>query len=124
MRAILQGHFKRTARLWGLAALAAIGLAAETTPVLADESINTGYFGGVAIMGYDPVAYFTDNKAVKGSEKYSYDWLGTPWHFASSEHKEMFAADPIKYAPNTAAIAPPRSWAARSPSTLIRTRSK
>ena len=50
-------------------------------------------------MGYDPVAYFTDNKAVKGSEKYSYDWLGTPWHFASSEHQEMFAADPIKYAP-------------------------
>jgi YHS domain-containing protein len=50
-------------------------------------------------MGYDPVAYFTDNRAVKGSEEYSYDWLGTPWHFASSEHKEMFAADPIKYAP-------------------------
>ena len=99
MRAILQGHFKRTARLWGLTALAAIGLSAETRPVLADELINTGYFGGVAIMGYDPVAYFTDNRAVKGSEKYSYDWLGTPWHFASSEHKEMFAADPIKYAP-------------------------
>jgi len=62
MRAILQGHFKRTTRLWGLTALAAIGLSAEIRPVLADESINTGYFGGVAIMGYDPVAYFTETR--------------------------------------------------------------
>ena len=74
MRALLQRHFKRTTRLWGLTALAAIGLSVETRPALADESINTGYFGGVAIMGYDPVAYFTDNKAVKGSEESSYDW--------------------------------------------------
>ena len=65
MRALLQGHFKRTTSLWGLAALAAIGLSIETGPVFADESINTGYFGGVAIMGYDPVAYFTDNRAVR-----------------------------------------------------------
>jgi hypothetical protein len=99
MRAILQKHFKQAARFFGLAALAAIAVSAETGPVLADESINTGYFGGVAIMGYDPVAYFTDDRAVKGSEKYSYYWLGTPWHFASMEHKEMFTSDPIKYAP-------------------------
>ena len=99
MRARLQRHFKQTARLCGLAGLAAVAVVAETRPVLADESVNTGYFGGVAIMGYDPVAYFTDNRAVKGSEKYSYDWLGTPWHFASREHQEMFASEPIKYAP-------------------------
>jgi YHS domain-containing protein len=99
MRIILQGHVKRTARLWGLAVFAAVAVTTETGSVLADESVNTGYFGGVAIMGYDPVAYFTDNRAVKGSEKYSYDWLGTPWRFASREHQEMFTADPIKYAP-------------------------
>ena len=45
------------------------------TSAMADDSVNTGYFGGVAIMGYDPVAYFTEGKAVKGSEKFSYDWL-------------------------------------------------
>ena len=99
MRTTLQERAKRMARLSGLAMLAAIAASIETRPALADESVNTGYFGGVAIMGYDPVAYFTDNRAVKGSEKYSYDWLGTPWHFASREHQEMFAADPIKYAP-------------------------
>jgi hypothetical protein len=56
MRATLHGHFKQTARLWALAALAAIAVSTGIKPVLADESINTGYFGGVAIMGYDPVA--------------------------------------------------------------------
>jgi hypothetical protein len=65
----------------------------------ADGTVNTGYFGGVAIMGYDPVAYFTDGKAVKGSENISYDWLGTPWHFASDEHRKMFMSEPVKFAP-------------------------
>ena len=55
--------------------------------------------GGVAIMGYDPVAYFTENQAVKGSEKFSYEWLGTPWHFANNKHREMFMNEPVKYAP-------------------------
>ena len=68
-------------------------------PALADGRVNTGYFGGVAINGYDTVAYFLDNKAVKGSEKYSYDWLGTPWYFASEAHRELFKENPAKYAP-------------------------
>ena len=65
----------------------------------ADDSVNTGYFGGVAIMGYDTVAYFTDGRAVKGSEEFAYEWLGTPWHFANKEHQEMFMSRPVKYAP-------------------------
>ncbi len=69
------------------------------SPALADNTVNTGYFGGVAIMGYDPVAYFTDSAAVKGSEQFSYDWLGTPWHFSSREHQELFKSEPVKYAP-------------------------
>jgi len=74
----------------------AIGGAASA---LADDSVNTGYFGGVAIMGYDTVAYFTEGKAVKGSDEFSYEWLGTPWHFASKKHQEMFISAPVKYAP-------------------------
>jgi YHS domain-containing protein len=96
MRIIPRRHIERIA---AAAALAALAISAASTAALADESVNTGYFGGVAIMGYDPVAYFTDNRAVKGSEQYSYDWLGTPWHFASPEHMAMFVGDPIKYAP-------------------------
>src|SRR4051794_26925071 len=77
----------------------AFALLAGGAPALADGSVNTGYFGGVAIMGYDPVAYFTDNRAVKGSEKFSYEWLGTPWHFANDQHRELFRSDPVRYAP-------------------------
>ena len=62
-------------------------------PALAGE-INTGYFGDVAIKGYDPVAYFTMSKAVKGSEKYSHRWLGATWHFSSPEHKKNFQVAP------------------------------
>lgn len=76
-------------------AVAAIGVGSA----LANDSVNTGYFGGVAIMGYDTVAYFTEGKAVKGSEEFSYEWLGTPWHFANKKHQEMFMSEPTKYAP-------------------------
>jgi len=78
---------------FSLAAIAGGGSA------FADDSVNTGYFGGVAIMGYDTVAYFTEGKAVKGSDKFTYDWLGTPWHFASKKHQDMFISEPEKYAP-------------------------
>src|SRR5438874_11771501 len=80
-------------------AIFAVVAIAGTVSALADDSVNTGYFGGIAIMGYDTVAYFTDGPAVKGSEKYSSEWLGTPWHFASKEHQYMFTRDPVKYAP-------------------------
>lgn len=83
----------------GCAAACVIAALAGSGPALADGTVNTGYFGGVAIMGYDTVAYFTEGKAVKGSDEYSYEWLGTPWHFASKKHQEMFMSEPVKYAP-------------------------
>lgn len=61
--------------------------------------INTGYFGNVAIKGYDPVAYFTEQRAVKGDEEISQSWLGADWKFASEKHKKLFAENPVKYAP-------------------------
>lgn len=54
---------------------------------------------GIAIGGYDTVAYFTDAKAVKGSDEFSYVWLGATWHFASAKHRDLFVSDPVKYAP-------------------------
>ena len=89
----------RLVRNLGAAALVAVAAVAGAGSAWADDSVNTGYFGGVAIMGYDTVAYFTDGKAVKGSEEFTYDWLGTPWHFASKKHQEMFMSEPVKYAP-------------------------
>jgi hypothetical protein len=54
---------------------------------------------GVAIRGYDPVAYFTDSKPTKGDPKFSYSWGGASWQFASAEHRDLFGQSPEKYAP-------------------------
>lgn len=78
---------------------AAVMLLSFTPPAGAEELVNTGYFGDVAIKGYDPVAYFTQNQAVQGSDKYSYRWLGATWQFASAENRALFIAEPAKYAP-------------------------
>jgi YHS domain-containing protein len=53
----------------------------------------------VILKGYDPVAYFTESKPVKGDPKYSYEWDEGRYHFASAKHRDMFAGDPEKYAP-------------------------
>ena len=54
---------------------------------------------GLAIKGYDPVAYFTEGRAMKGSKAFAHEWLGETWHFANARHRDLFAADPVKYAP-------------------------
>jgi YHS domain-containing protein len=54
---------------------------------------------GVAIQGYDPVAFFTDNKPVKGDPAILIKRDGAIYYFASKEHKELFAKDPSKYEP-------------------------
>jgi hypothetical protein len=87
---------RAVARIGGGALLALLALGG---PAAAGNAVNTGLFGGVAIMGYDPVAYFTEGRPMKGSEEFAYQWLGTPWHFANANHRDMFAADPAKYAP-------------------------
>ena len=54
---------------------------------------------GVAVGGYDPVAYFTDGEPVEGSPDYAYDWNGATWRFTSQAHLDLFEADPGRYAP-------------------------
>lgn len=54
---------------------------------------------GAAIYGYDPVAYFTESKAVKGDPQVRSSYGGAVYYFANSSHKTMFEADPAKYAP-------------------------
>ncbi len=76
-----------------------LGLFGAPGPAHAGKMISQSFFGGVAISGYDPVAYFTEGRAVEGSEEITYAWLGATWHFVSAEHRDLFAADPMKYAP-------------------------
>jgi YHS domain-containing protein len=53
----------------------------------------------VAIQGYDPVAFFTDGKPVKGDQKFLVKHDGAIYFFASKEHKDLFKADSAKYTP-------------------------
>jgi hypothetical protein len=55
---------------------------------------------GLAIKGYDTVAYFTEGKAVKGNGQHLFTWNEAIWQFANAEHKELFAANPDKYVPH------------------------
>lgn len=54
---------------------------------------------GLAIQGYDPVAYFTDGKPVMGSPAFATEYGGARYWFASAAHEEMFKRDPAKFAP-------------------------
>jgi len=54
---------------------------------------------GLALQGYDPVAYFTDGKPVKGSPEFTASYKGATYQFASAEHREMFSQSPAKYEP-------------------------
>ena len=55
--------------------------------------------GGLAIEGYDPVAYFTLNKAVKGKKDLAVFHQGVTYYFSSTAHKELFKASPARYEP-------------------------
>ncbi len=54
---------------------------------------------GVALQGYDPVAFFTDQKPLKGDPKFVVKRDGAIYFFTSKEHKELFTQDPAKYEP-------------------------
>ncbi len=54
---------------------------------------------GIAVRGTDVVAYFTEGRAVAGSPAFTHDWRGATWRFASAANRDLFAADPDRYAP-------------------------
>ena len=74
---------------------------AAVLPLLGDskaDPINKDK-GGVAIKGYDPVAYFTQSKPVPGSSAFTHQWMNSTWWFASAADRDEFARNPEKYAP-------------------------
>ena len=54
---------------------------------------------GVGLKGYDPVAYFVNGQPTKGTGRYSLQWKGITYRFASAEDLQHFKADPQKYLP-------------------------
>jgi len=68
-----------------------------SNPVWAVAPISND--NGVAIRGYDPVAYFTLGKATKGNSTFTYQWMGANWWFSNKSHREAFGMNPERYAP-------------------------
>ena len=64
----------------------------------AAEPVNTDT-QGLAIQGFDSVAYFIQREPLKGMEEFTYQWMGVEWRFAGAEHLDLFKANPEQYAP-------------------------
>ena len=84
--------------------LAALVLTVVAFTAQAEEPVSKSFFGGVAIDGKDTVAYHrvkeTDpHKAVKGSKSWKAEWKGAKWLFTTEADRDLFAADPERYAP-------------------------
>ena len=77
--------------LQGLALTAVLAVLAPV-PALAQER-------PLVLKGYDPVAYFTDGKPVEGAAAYEVVFDGQRYRFASAQHRDLFKANPDKYAP-------------------------
>ncbi|WMT86251.1 hypothetical protein NO932_15195 [Pelagibacterium sp. 26DY04] len=77
-----------------------LALVLLAAPALAREkAIVTNVLTGVAISGYDPVAYFTEDAAIQGSPLYELQWSGVTWYFSSAANRDVFARAPEVYAP-------------------------
>jgi len=79
-----------------LVLLIAASTVATSIPSVAAESVP------LAIKGYDPVAYFTVGRPVRGLPKIEYEWDEHRYRFSRPEHRELFMADPVRYAPQFA----------------------
>lgn len=93
-------RFLGLSTIWLLAGLLAFGLLAPGH-ALAVDPVNKNLFG-VAVKGYDVVAYFTQGAALEGDSDHTYEWKGAIWRFANRDNRDRFAKDPTRYAPQYA----------------------
>ena len=66
------------------------------TPAFAGEYFEKD---GVAIRGYDPIAYFAEMKPVKGSPEFHAEYQGSTFYFSTAANRGTFVANPDKFAP-------------------------
>lgn len=82
-----------------LATLAVLALLFQPVrPVLADQPMFHAE-DGVAIDGYDTVAFFIEGRAVQGRPEFAVVWKGVVWRFVSVDNQYSFEADPRAFAP-------------------------
>ena len=81
--------------------LAAVSLFASfALPATQALAVDEHFIDSKTVVGgYDVVAYHTVGEPTKGSAKYSTNYQGATWQFASKDNLELFKAEPAKYAP-------------------------
>src|SRR4051794_13112815 len=72
-------------------------LFAQDAAIIRKKNFNLE--NGVAIQGYDPVAYFAQNKSIKGDKNVSVFYEGATYYFSSTENEEEFKKNPLRYEP-------------------------
>jgi YHS domain-containing protein len=83
--------------LFGMFILASVTVFAQDASTTRKKNFNLS--DGIGIKGYDPVAYFTQNKAVKGNKENEVAFDGVTYYFSSAANKEEFKKNPGKYEP-------------------------
>jgi hypothetical protein len=83
--------------LAGLLGLAVVSLVALAGPASSKEPLYRS--DGLAVSGYDVVAYFNDGRPVEGRPEYATEWSGARWRFATAANRDAFVAGPTRYAP-------------------------
>lgn len=76
-----------------------LGISAYAQDATALRKKHFNLDGDIGIKGYDPVAYFTEHKAIKGNKGLSVFYKGVIYNFSSVANKELFKAGPSKYEP-------------------------
>ncbi len=83
-----------------VAALAVLlGAGAVLVSISAGQAGSVNVNDGFALHGYDPVAYFTKGEPTPGQDRFTAEYQGATYRFATAENRDRFAADPANYAP-------------------------
>jgi hypothetical protein len=77
--------------------LAAIPFATPALAMPRVRAVNNA--SGIALRGYDTVAWFAEGAPRRGSAAFAVEHAGANWHFANARHQALFAADPAAFAP-------------------------
>lgn len=85
--------------LFSLAVALALAAKAYAGPARDHQILVYTNRDGVALQGYDPVAYFTDHQPARGNPNFMSAYQGAKYWFASAQHKAAFDTEPAKHAP-------------------------
>jgi len=95
--AFVRRHRSRPRDIKRRISIALLTIAGIASNLPAGQVVNVDQ-NGVALQGYDPVAYFTDGQPIDGAKELAMRYNDATYYFASAEHKAQFEKEPGKYA--------------------------